>query len=95
MISGVETDVGPFDCTDTVNGVTEANPTGCLTMNQCCAVITGSGTPVDDRGNALQCYYFPVEQAYEEADPDRVKIVVNKFSGQVLAARIFHSPHTA
>ena len=88
MINGVETDVGPFDCTVSA-GVK------CLTMEQCCDVINGSGIPLDDRGNALQCYIFPTEQAYEDADPDRVRLVVDRFTGQVRAARIFHSPHSA
>lgn len=94
MIRAGETDVGPFDCTDPA-GATEANPTGCLPMEECCDVMHDSGIPQDDRGNALQCYIFPTEQAYEEADPDRVRIVVDKLTGQVRAARIFHSPHTA
>ena len=88
MINGVETDVGPFDCTVSAGAK-------CLPMEQCCDVINGSGIPLDDRGNALQCYNFPAEQAYEDADPDRVRLVVDGFTGQVRAARIFHSPHSA
>lgn len=94
MIRAGETDVGPFDCTDPA-GATEANPTGCLPMEECCDVMHDSGIPQDDRGNALQCYIFPTEQAYEDADPDRVRLVVDRFTGQVRAARIFHSPHSA
>eukprot|EP00561_Arcocellulus_cornucervis_P012235 CAMPEP_0185799546 /NCGR_PEP_ID=MMETSP1322-20130828/381_1 /TAXON_ID=265543 /ORGANISM="Minutocellus polymorphus, Strain RCC2270" /LENGTH=247 /DNA_ID=CAMNT_0028495125 /DNA_START=8 /DNA_END=751 /DNA_ORIENTATION=+ len=85
-VGGVETDLGPFDCADP-NGAEGA----CLPLSQCCDVITGSGTPVDDQGNSIACYYFPVNEAYENANPKKAEIVIDKKTGKVKSARIFYA----